>query len=275
MLCSSALLAQHGPVMVVEPGDGAPVGGGGGGSTSSDVTYHGGPVMAYAKVVYLFWGNTGYNAELQGYRDFYGGMAEHMAMLGQYNAPQSSLTGSQADVVDPSEPPPTVSDADVRAKIAQYFAGRYDANTIYVVILGQGHDATDPLGRSSCSSWCAYQYRTTMEGVTVKYVVVPYLTATSCSACAVTSGTTQGSPAQIAEVSVIHEVHEVMTDPTHQGWYDAAGWKISDKCSPAVSASNVFSYRIPAGPNDTPFYHPGYTFFFQKTWSNSAHGCVQ
>lgn len=269
-----------------------PGGGYGGGTTTStqpNVTDHGGAKMSYAKVVYLFWGSvpSGYAAELQAYRDAYGGMTEHLGMLGQYHAPQGSLTSSQPDVFDPAEPPYEVSLVDVRTKVAQTFGGRYDRNAIYVVVLPDNHvtskPASDGTTERSCGGtnfrYCAYHqwFRDITTGWAIKYVVLPYAFCEGCR-----KYTLEGRYAndvQNAEIMTIHEVREAMTDPELNAWYDRNGLEADDKCAFSVGGAahpeNIFYRLTPGGPYDTPYYSPGHSFWFQKEWSNADHGCVE
>lgn len=257
----------------------APGGTGGGGSfvSGSQLVDHGGARMPYARVVYIFWGtfSPGFASELQAFRKEEGGMVSHMGMLEQYGAPQTSLIGPQADVFDPAEPPIFSGDSEVRQEVAKWFAGRYDTNAIYVVVLPPGHVGRTRSGSESCGGetvrMCAYHesYPDAASGIDVKYAAIPYA---FCSACQVHAPDgTAASDVQNAEVFVIHEVREAMTDPIYlTAWYDGNNDEADDKCAGEI----FYKHTIP-GPNDTPYYHPSRFFFFQKEWSNRYRGCVQ
>jgi hypothetical protein len=211
--------------------------------------------------------------ELQAFRKEEGGMVSHLGMLGQYGAAQSTLVGSQADVFDPVEPPLFVGVFEAESEVAKWFAGSYDPSTIYVLLVPDGHEVSDRSGSHSCTQLCAYHESFPLAGTTlhVKYAVIPF----ACDHCKVNAGGVPANDAQNAEVLVIHEVREAMTDPVyHTAWYDPTGAEADDKCTFGVDPSNVFFKRTIPGPNDTPYYHPSRTFFFQKEWSNQASGCV-
>ncbi|HEV7923510.1 MAG TPA: hypothetical protein VGR02_22220 [Thermoanaerobaculia bacterium] len=243
---------------------------------------HGGQRLAYAKVVYIFWGPlpAGYASELVAFRNEYGGMAEHMGMLAQYGAPQSALTGSQADVFDPVVPPRATDDSSVQAEVGKHFAGRYDTNAVYVVVIASGHYAVYRNGDTSCYGGqfrlCAYHqsYRDSASGIDVKYAVIPYADCEECRVHAPDG--IYASDAQNAEVNIVHEVREAMIDPIYlTAWYDDNHAEGDDKCAFGVQPDNVFYRHTIPGANDAPSYHPSRFFFFQKEWSNASHGCVE
>jgi hypothetical protein len=276
LLFSLAASAQISPTVIVPP----PSTGAGGGS-GGDLKDHGGAKLSYAHLVYIFWGTFpyGYTAEMQTYRDLSGGMSSHLGMLAQYGTPQTTLTPSQADVFDATEPPATVTDADAQAEVRRQFGGQFDPKTVYVLLLPPDHLSTKD-GRTSCTGFCGYHFYflDSASGKYVQYAVIPYVDP-SCGTCSVhTADLVQANDVQSAEVWTLHEVREAITDPQRHTWYDDAGNEADDKCqfNPNDPASDHIFYMItPAGPNDTPYYHPGHTFFFQREWSNSTHSCVQ
>jgi hypothetical protein len=287
--CGGAAFAQTQIAPDADSSGGSSGGLSGGSSLGGKLTNHGGPVMPNARVVYLFWGQIGsdYADELRAYRDHSAGMRAHMSMLSQYNASQTTLTSlTQADVYDTSEPPVAIADADLRAAVARNFAGRYDNSVIYTIILPNGHytvrSGSTSCGGSAKPGYCGFHdsYYDAASGIHVKYAAVPFV---SCDDCLVVAANgAQADAVQSAEVVVVHEVREAMTDPLYSAWYtgDFAGQiEADDKCawhaSGGPTPANIFYTAVPAGAYDTPYWHPGYFFFFQKEWSNSANGCVQ
>src|ERR1051325_4643272 len=247
--------------------------GGTGGNLSSQplLVDHNGPRMPNAKVVYIFWGThpPGYASELQAFRNEEGGMYSNMGMLQQYGAAQGSLRSAQPDIFDPAEPPVFTDDSSSQAEVAKWFAGNYDANTIYVLIIPNGHLVS---GRvlSACGAqtvtMCAYHQSFHDDGsnIDVKYVVIPFA---FCQDCKVNAAGIAATDVQNAEVYTIHEVREAMTDPVYlKTWYDEDNEEADDKCAFGRDPSNVFSKHTIPGPNDTPYYHPSRFFFFQKEW---------
>jgi hypothetical protein len=286
-LCSVSALAQ---TEIAPPADGS----GNGDSNlvgESQLYRHGGPVMANAKVVYIFWGNVDpvYAKDLQYYRGVYGGMASHMAMLAQYGAPQGSLVGSQADVFDPTTPPVAIATRQAADEVRKWFAGRYDNNAIYTVILPPGHYldlyADAPGFDTTCGSpnpticsahWVFHD--SPGSGIYVKFSIIGY---PDCSACRHSALDANGvliaaNDSQNAEIALIHATRGTMTNPLPDtGWLDSgtAGYfplEGDEKCEAAV-----FRRIVPGGPYDTGSYYPIQVFFFQRTWSNLAGYCVE
>jgi hypothetical protein len=242
--------------------------------------------------VYIFWGSVpaGYAAELQAYRDHSGGMTDHLWMLAQYDAPQGNLKGSQADVFDPVQPPYMVSDDAAADQVRRHFSGRYDYNTVYVLVLPYGvvssQNVTGTGIRTSCAGtqspqsggMCGYHhYFRTLIGAAVKYAVIPY---PSCSSCRkYTAEGVWANDVQNAEITTLHEVRSVMLNPELDGWWDGQGVEADDKCGffvkGIVRPDNIFRKFTPPGSPHLPYYEPGHVFFFQKEWSNDANGCVE
>jgi hypothetical protein len=280
-LCGSSALAQ---TEIAPPAD-SPGGADGGSLYSSqpNLKPHDGIVMNYAKVVYIFWGTfqSSYTSELQAYRSHSSGMMAHMGMLRQYNSYQGALADAQPDIFDPSTPPAVVYDYIAQGEVKKYFAGRFDPNVIYTLVLANGSYSVHTSGATSCGGpastlgMCAYHssFRDTATNKDIKYSVIPF---PSCSECAYSQ---QGLASfQAAEIFTIHETREAMTDPVvGRGWFDDNNDEADDKCTGHVDISNIFrvvtipdAYDIGISPRD-----PGHYFWFQKEWSNNDRRCVE
>ncbi|HYM61336.1 MAG TPA: hypothetical protein VEZ11_10635 [Thermoanaerobaculia bacterium] len=235
------------------------------GAPASNLVYHGGPLIANAHVVYIFWGaswtTTGGDrpiaTELQSYRSSPVAMLAHTGMLVQYNAGQSNFHG-QADVFDPTNPSATaVTDAMVKAEIKKYFHGTYDAKAVYEVCLPRGYYSISG-GSTSCGgpnvAYCTY-HSTFTDGTEVRYTVQPF---PSCSGCQATGF----NASQNEELFVIHSSREMFIDPDHNGWFDPSGIEGDDLClwGPAPFLEHASD---------------GHTYGYQDEWSNSAGGCVR
>jgi hypothetical protein len=231
------------------------------GFAGTGVSYHGGPVIAQATVVFIFWGpkfatggtDRNYATTLQDFRDIFGTSQEY-EVLGQYGVNPSNLAAGTPDWFDTSTPPTNVTDADVQAEVKRYLeSNTFSASTVYeVVIPSASYSSID--GEDSCGgpnlAYCAYYSDYTSGSDNVIYTIQPYA---SCSGCQVSGWT----PAQNEEHFIGKETVDAVTDPLGTAWFSATGINLGDQCtwSPA------------------PYLMGGYAY--EYIWSNKAHGCVK
>jgi len=231
------------------------------GGSGTNLTNHGGPVLAQAKVVSIFWGSAwgsdGHPSALAstilGFFAQFGTTPEYNVIT-QYGVQQSNLTN--AYWVDSSNPPTNVSDSAIQGEVLKYFGTHAgpDASTIYEVFLPSGSYSSYG-SQDSCGGpnlvYCAYHSNFSYNGSDVKYASMPY---PSCGGCQWTGW----NDAQNFEHFACHETREAVTDPDGTAWYDRRGNEADDKCawSPA------------------PFFGTG-GYGYQWEWSNAASACVQ
>src|SRR5258707_12943539 len=112
----------------------------------ANLSFHGGPVIPSAKVVFIFWGpnfaNVAhadhlYATTLQAFRDQFGTNGEYNTIT-QYSGSNgtvalSNLGSGTADVFDTTNPPTNVTDAIVQSEATTH--GGTDTNTIYEVVI--------------------------------------------------------------------------------------------------------------------------------------------
>lgn len=242
-----------------------------GGGGSSNLSYHGGPVIISAHVVMIFWGpsfatggaDNGYAATLQLYRSNFGTTGEYNVITQYYqnNSSQTiqltSLGNGTADWFDTSTPPTNVTDADMQAEVQKYLnnGNAFDSSAIYEVFIPSSSYSSNGTS-DSCGgpnlSYCAYHGHFTSGSNDVKYAAMPY---PSCSGCQ-SSGF---NAVQNQEHFVSHETREAVTDEDLNAWFDRRGNEADDKCawSPA------------------PFIDSSTGYAYQYEWSNASSGCVQ
>jgi hypothetical protein len=237
--------------------------GGGGGQ---NLVNHGGPVLAQAKVVSIFWGpywGTPSNQQLgttgAHITQFFGGFGStgEWKTIDQYGAHPNNLTNTYW--IDDQNPPHTaVTDSDVQAEVLRYLdspaaPGVFDASTVYEVFIPDGYYAQSG-NRTSCGGpnlyFCAYHGSFTSNGRDIKYSSMPYPSCGGCQASGFTA-------AQNLDHFSCHETREAATDPDLNAWYDRRGYEADDKCawSPAPFLDGVFGY--------------------QWEWSNADSACVK
>jgi hypothetical protein len=93
----------------------------------TNLTYHGGPTLTSAKVVFIFWGpsfapggaDNGYATTLQSFRDQFGTTGQYN-VLTQYSGIQlTSLGSGTPDLFDTTTPPINVTDSVVRSEVSK------------------------------------------------------------------------------------------------------------------------------------------------------------
>jgi hypothetical protein len=231
--------------------------------TKSNVTNHGGGVLAHAKVVYIFWGPNFNNAAspdfayaqtLQAFRNQYGTTPEYKTIT-QYGALQNNLGSGTADMFDTTTPPTNVTDAKVQAEVTKYLTTHtYDSSTIYEVVIPKASYSSSG-SSTSCGgprlSYCAYHGSYSGSHGTTIYAIEPY---PSCSGCKVSGW----SDAMNVEHFICHETREAATDPVNGWWDGTTGDEADDKCA----------------WSPTPFIGTG-GYGYQYEWSNADGGCVK
>jgi hypothetical protein len=237
----------------------------------NQVTYHGGPVLIQARMVFIFWGpsfsastspDSGYARTLQAFRNQLGTSAEYNVLTQYYQIvggvkqfiKLTNLAAGTADEFDTSNPPTNVTDADVQAEVQRYLATHtFDNSTIYAVVIPSTSYSSDG-GQDSCGgpnlAYCAYHSWFSSGATEVKYTIQPYA---SCSGCQVSGWTA----AQNQEHFIDHETINTVTDPVGTGWFSLSGEELGDLC--------VWS--------PPPFLSGGYGY--QYVWSNASSGCVK
>jgi hypothetical protein len=234
-----------------------------GGGSAQNLVNHGGPVIASATVIAIYWGSqwsTGTGAStastMNGFFQSFGSTGEYKTVE-QYGI----QTGLGADSwFDASNPPTNVTDAAVQGEVVKYLkaiGSIGDSNTIYEVFLPStsyaSYGSSDSCGGPNLQ-FCAYHsnfsYGTTGGTTDVKYASMPY---PSCSGCHASGF----FPVQDLQHFACHETREAVTDPDGTAWYDRRGYEADDKCawSPAPFIDGLYGY--------------------QYEWSNAVGGCVQ
>jgi hypothetical protein len=234
-------------------------------SAKANITYHGGPVITHAKVVFIFWGPTFNNAAspdwqyartLQAFRNQFGTTGEYNTITQYSGITLGSLVGTQADLFDTSTPPTNVTDSSVRSKVNSYLSshGGNNTSTIYEVVIPRTSYSSSG-SSTSCGgpglAYCAYHSWIGSGTSATKYSIEPY---PSCTGCQVSGWT----DVQDAEHFVCHETREAVTDPTGSAWFDSSGAEADDKCA----------------WSPTPFIGTG-GYGYQYEWSNANGGCVR
>jgi hypothetical protein len=272
-----------------------------GANGTSDMTYHGGPVMRDVTTYAVWWSPTtlpaGYTGALFGpnYRDTIERYLTDVSgtpyfdILTQYRdssgLPVPNSTHFGGSWVDTTTYPHAgtsgdpLGDGDIDAAITRAIAANPtwqtgSLNTMYFVFTGK--NIIECAGAGSCfaasdyngvpavgGAFCAYHW---WNGNQV-YGFIPYASTGSCygNQTAYPNGVDQ----DIAITVTSHEQFEAFTDPLGTSWYDVDGisGENGDKCA--------YNYG-PYEPDGSNIVLHGHSYQIQTEWSNNApHGCVK
>jgi hypothetical protein len=234
-------------------------------SEGGGFSYHGGPTITSAKVVYIFWGSSfcaagsdrAYAIALQSFRNQLGTTAEYRTLTQYSGILAANLGSGTPDLFDCTNPPVEVTDSLVRTKVNAYVSlNTFNTSTVYTVVLPSSAYSSDATGATSCGGpnlqYCAYHGWIGSGSGARKYAVQPF---PSCRYCRNTGWTNE----QNAERFILHVTRATVADPLGTGWWDdATGDEMDDKCS----------WTPP------PFLGTG-GYGYQWQWSNLHSACIK
>jgi hypothetical protein len=230
------------------------------GSKSSDMTWHGGPVMSSVAVGAIFWGTSWSNPtfvgdKITGLDSWYDGVTKsnYAKTNGEYTGSGNtqfvstgvSYAGHFVDAsAGPTKAPATSA---VLAEVCKVVTNPV-ANGYYPVYIDakRGH-----------AGYCAWHSAGSCGGTPIQFGFFFNLDGDADCDPQDTSGAHSQGLAALANVTG-HEFSETMTDPRLNAWYDAQGEENGDKCAWTFSPSLV------------PFSNQT-TWKIQGNWSNAAH----
>lgn len=231
---------------------------------SAHVTYYGGPLLAHANVIAVYWGSAPNQAPMN---QFYATITQstYFDWLSEYSAGGTAIGrgtfGGAFVVAAPTSS--TISDGDIGAKLKALVANGTlpppDANTLYMNHFAPTVTITMG-GASSCQQFCAYHSTIANgNGVNINYAVVPDMSSAACaSGCGLGDGF--GNTTHWASNAMLNAV----TDPAvglastlapPVGWIDGTStMEIGNVC--ASYSASVGGYRV------------------SKAWSQRYGACI-
>jgi hypothetical protein len=252
--------------------------------TTSNLIYHGGPVMAGEMKAYaIFWEPRGsfvsasYNRLLKRFLRDIGDSGLYENNQQYTNASDQAPTGAElaGTFVDTSPYPstPILQDADIRNEVthAMSVKGWTPGIThLFLVYTALNEIICNPIF-GTCSApvgpSCGYHFGFPTSAGVVLYAALPYA-GNDLAHCYGLSSSPNRDIAADAEINVTsHELIEAATDPTASGWFGPGGLsdEIGDKCV------GVFG---PLNEDGADVFFKGHPYIVQEEWSNTAHGCV-
>ena len=253
-------------------------------ATTSNLIYHGGPVMAGNMKIYaIFWEPRGsfvssrYNTLLKRYfkdvgdSGLYANNKQYTDTSGQAPA-GAELAGTFVDR-SPYPSTPFLQDADIRNEVtlAMSEKGWKPGITHLFFVYAASKEFICSSFFGSCSApvgnLCAYHFGFSTPDGPVLYAAMPYA-ANSLAHCYGLSRSPNRDVAADAEINVTsHEQMEAATDPAASGWFGPGGLsdEIGDKCV------GVFG---PLNAKGADVYFKGHPYIVQEEWDNAVSGCV-
>lgn len=240
---------------------------------TSNMTYHGGPVMAGTAHAYaIFWEPTGstvsstYNSLILRYFGDVGGSSLYhnntqYTQTGGGNPSNAVLAGSWVDTAQ--YPGGTLQDSQIQAEVthAQQVNGWTSSiNNVFFVFTAKNENICVS-GQCSFTTFCAYH---SFFGSNTLYAAMPY-TGTNLSACGVPTSPNNDFNADSTINVTSHEQIEAATDPLLNAWFDRSGNEIGDKCAWNFGPTNSQGGDVTWN---------GHTYEVQKEWDNHVGGCV-
>ena len=251
----------------------------GGAASTSNLTYHGGPVMVAPTNLYYIWYGSQWDTAsknvLTNLGKYIGGSPYYNINTTYYNGSnvhvQNSVTLA-GTTTDSGTLGTRLTDANIASIVSSAItSGRLpaDANGVYVVLTDKATTATSGF----CTQYCGWHDHTTISGKDIKYAFVGNAETQCASACGATSPSPNGTPGADGAASVLaHELEEAVTDPNLNAWYSSAdGMENADKCAwtwgTTSLASNGAKYNQTFGTMK---------YLIQQNWLiASTQKCVQ
>ena len=229
---------------------------------STDLTYHGGPVMTTAKAYLIFWLPTSgklqdgaatslsstYRHISQQFVSDYGGHSlatnntQYSQVVGSTTTyGKSTVTLGGTDMESASYPvsgcasslgPDCITDAQINSEVAHAMAVKgWTAGPTHIFILftSKGETSCFDASGSECAytQYCAYH---SYFGSNTIYANMPYADS-RCQAGFLGQHFPNSADGDASANLTSHELTEAITDPLINAWYDASGEELGDKCA--------------------------------------------
>jgi hypothetical protein len=232
-------------------------------TSSSDMTYHGGPILSNTVVQAIFWGTNWGNAsfaadKISGMNNWYtyvgtvngGNGSAYYATVNEYSQSNGATVTTAIDylghIVDTRSAPNNPSTSQVLAEVCRRISNP-QTNGYYPVYIDHPRKG----------NYCAYHSWGSCSGVEVQFAFFWDLDGDAgCNPQSTISTQSEGLAA-LANVSG-HELSEARSDPHGNAWYDSSGAENGDKCAWTFG-----------GPYVT--FLDGTDWKIQGNWSNYAY----
>ena len=273
---------------------------------SSNLIYHGGPVMTSNTNYAFYWapsGSPAYPAEYQSGVNQYledlahdsGGDQNVDSVATQYTngsgeaaAYDSHFAGA---IVDTNPYPKNgckraaicLTDAQLQAELNSYITAHglpRDLAHEYFLLTPPGVEDCFEASGSECSAgssapvYCAYHGSFASGGGTIVYANDPYVTGNE--GCDDGEHPNNKPSDGALQGGLSHEHNESTTDPELNAWYGPEGYENGDKCRTFVDSSE-FGTPLGTAPDGSRYNQliNGREYWYQQEWSNEGSTCKQ
>jgi len=252
--------------------------------TTSNLIYHGGPVMAGEMQAYaIFWEPRGsfvsspYNKLLKRYLKDVGDSGLYHNNVQYTDTSGQAPTGAElADTfVDTSPYPstPILQDSDIRTEVTHVMSaegwtpGITHLFFVYTALNEIICNSVLGICSAPVGSSCGYHFGFGTPAGVILYAALPYA-ANDLAHCYGLSSSPNHDADADAEISITsHEQMEAATDPAASGWFGLGGLsdEIGDKCVAAYG---------PLNEDGADVFFKGHPYIVQEEWDNAVAGCV-
>jgi hypothetical protein len=273
---------------------------------TSNLIYHGGPVMTSNTNYTFYWSPSGASAYPAGYQEGVNRYLEDLAhdSGGQQNvdsvAVQYSNGGGEAvaydshfggAILDTNVYPKNgckkaaicLTDAQLQAELDSYITAHglpRDLTHEYFLLTPPGVEdcfeatGTECSAGSSAPTYCAYHGSFASGGGKIVYSNDPYVTGVS--GCDDGEHPNESPSDGALEGGLSHEHNESTTDPELNAWYGPEGNENGDKCRTFVTSSE-FGTPLGKAPDGSRYNQliNGREYWYQQEWSNEGSICKQ
>jgi hypothetical protein len=263
---------------------------------SSNLSWHGGPVMHANRVYTIFWGSSnswdaGYVAGINGYfqnvatdsgktSNVYDSDTQYTDAAGPlaykvlYGATYSDSSAYPSNGCTDKATSICLSDLQLQSEVQAAMAtngwtavGADGVQSLFFVFTPKG---VGSCAGSSCAytSYCAYHSWIGGGSNAILYANQPYAVQNyriyTCDSGQRPNGITADATLNLAS----HEHNEAITDEQGTAWYDRQGQENGDKCA--------WNFGAASGPSGARYNQTigGAHYYLQQEWSNASSGCV-
>ena len=278
--------------------------------TTSNVEYHGGPVMTTAVIYTIFWipsnlqngaptsmSKAYMNLQNRFFADYPGhgidnnntqyyqvvnGVTTYAHNRGTFAGKNGTFTDTSpypaSGCTDSVTPGNCITDAQVQAEIQNVIASQGwpsgGLTNVYMLFTSNGEGSCFDSTSTACAftEFCSYHSYAGTETSPIIYANLPYGDTSICQDSN-TPSPNNNPDADTSIANASHELTESITDPLSNAWWGSGGNEIADDCYDGI-ASNDYSPNTWDGGLANQQWN-GHYYEIQGMWNNHTSQCAQ